>query len=54
MNASFQLGLLEDWDAAKKSRDRTRMVDLLRKVDLADQADVIADTILSNPQRYGL
>ncbi len=31
----FSAGLLEDWDAAKKS-------------------DKIADTILSNPQRYGL
>ena len=50
----FSAGLLEDWDAAKKTRDRTRMIDLLSKVDLADQADVIADTILSNPQRYGL
>jgi hypothetical protein len=50
----FSAGLLEDWDAAKKTRDRTRMIDLLSKVDLADQADVIADTILSNPQRYVL
>ncbi len=50
----FSAGLLEDWGAAKKSRDRTRMVELLSKVDLADQADKIADTILSNPQRYGL
>jgi hypothetical protein len=49
----FSAGLLADWDAAAQARNRKRMVDLLSKVDLADQADQIADSILANPRRYG-
>lgn len=47
-------GLMPDWDEAARSRDRTRMIEILSKVDLANQADQIADTLLANPKRYGL
>ncbi len=49
----FSAGLIADWDVAAHSRNRKRMVELLTKVDLEDEADQIVDTILSNPQRYG-
>jgi hypothetical protein len=50
----FEAGLLSEWDGAKRSRNRERMIELLGKVDLGDQAEWIADTILSNPRKYGL
>jgi hypothetical protein len=46
-------GLMPDWDIAARSRDRTRMIEILSKVDLTNQADQIADTVLANPKRYG-
>lgn len=49
----FDAGLLSEWTAAARSRDRERMIDLLGKVDLADQAESITDTVLSNPGKYG-
>jgi hypothetical protein len=48
-----EAGLLPEWDAAARSRNRERMIDLLGKVDLANQAEWIADTILSKPGKYG-
>lgn len=44
----FSAGLLMDWDTAVQSRNRKRMVELLSKVDLADQADHAAG---HNPSR---
>ena len=49
----FEAGLLSDWDAAARSRHRERMIELLSRVDLGDQAEWIADTVLSNPEKYG-
>lgn len=49
----FSAGIMADWDLAAKSRDRKCMIELLSSVGLADQAEQIADTILSNPKRYG-
>ena len=49
----FEAGLMPEWDAAARSRNRERMIELLGKVDLGDQAEWIADTILSNPAKYG-
>ena len=46
-------GLLDDFDAAARSRDRAQMIELLSRVDLGSQAEWIADTILANPERYG-
>jgi hypothetical protein len=45
----FDAGLLSEWNAAARSHNRDRMIELLGKVDLEDQAEWIADTILSNP-----
>jgi len=49
----FDAGLLLEWSAAARSRNRERMIELLGKVDLADQAEWIVDTTLSNPAKYG-
>lgn len=49
----FTAGLLDEWDAAARSRNRERMIDVLKRVALGDQAAAIADTVLSNPKRYG-
>jgi hypothetical protein len=46
-------GLLDDFDAAAKRRDRAAMIELFDRVDLAGQAPAIADAILADPARYG-
>jgi len=46
-------GLMPEWDAAAKARDRSRMVEILGKVGLSSQAEHIADAVLANPRRYG-
>lgn len=45
--------LLAEWDAAVRASNRERMLDLLGKVGLEDQAEWITDTILSNSHNYG-
>jgi hypothetical protein len=42
----FDAGLMPQWDEALHARDRSRMVDLLSKVELDDQAACIADSAL--------
>ena len=49
----FEAGLLSDWKVAASSRNRDRMIELLGKVDLGEQAEWIADTVLANPGKYG-
>ena len=49
----FVAGLLSEWTAAARSRNRERMIELLGKVDLGDQAESITETTLSNPGKYG-
>jgi hypothetical protein len=49
----FDAGLLSEWNVAACSRNRERMIELLGKVNLADQAESITDTVLANPQKYG-
>jgi hypothetical protein len=49
----FEAGLMETFDQAARMRDRDRMIEVLGKVELADQADKIADGILADPKRYG-
>lgn len=44
---------METFDQAARMRDRDRMIEVLGKVELADQADKIADGILADPKRYG-
>lgn len=50
----LEAGLLSEWNDAARSRNRERMIELLCKVDLGDQAGQIADMVLSNPAKYGL
>ena len=46
----FERGLVAEWDAAFSSRDREAMIKILGQVELADQADWIADSKLGrNP-----
>ena len=49
----FSAGVMADWDSAAISRNRKCMIELLGRVGLAEHAEKIADTILSNPERYG-
>ena len=49
----FDVGLLPEWQSAARSRNRERMIELLGKVDLGDQAEWITNTVLSNPGKYG-
>lgn len=44
-------GLITEWDSATDSRDRQRMIDVLKKVDLGNQAEQIADRALARPKR---
>ena len=50
----FAAGLLDGFDAAARKRDRAKLVDLLKRVDLSQSdAEFSADTVLSNPSMYG-
>jgi len=49
----FEAGLLSEWKAAARSHNRKRMIELLGKVDLEQQAESITETVLSNPGKYG-
>jgi hypothetical protein len=46
-------GLLDQFDAAARSRDRGRLIALLVAVELADEAPGIVDGVLANPAKYG-
>jgi len=50
----FEAGALEESDRAATARNRGRMIELLAQVELSDQAEHIADTILADPRRYGI
>ena len=50
----FTGGLLDEWDAAAKSRDRNSMIEILKRVEFThDEAASIADRVLANPEKYG-
>ena len=49
----FTAGLLAAWDAAVRSRNRDRMIELLNEVELSNQAASISDAVLANPKFYG-
>lgn len=50
----FVAGLVEQFDAAIKSRDRRRAVDLLRQVAMSEsEAGATTDTVLAKPTEYG-
>jgi hypothetical protein len=46
-------GRLAEWDRAVYAADRTKMIEILIGLDLGNQAESIADQILSNPEFYG-
>jgi hypothetical protein len=50
----YAANLIEEWDEAARNRDRAKMIELLSRVDLASQAESIADTVLADPSKYGL
>lgn len=51
----FSAGILDQFDAAARRRDRLAMLSLLRRVSLTErQAAETADTILADPSFYGL
>jgi hypothetical protein len=50
----FVAGLLDEWDFTINLRDRQRAIDTLGQVDMdEDAAAYTADTVLSNPSKYG-
>lgn len=48
----FEMGLIEEWDAAVLARDRGKMLEIMRRVEV-DQPEYTVDTILANPAMYG-
>jgi hypothetical protein len=49
----FAANLLPEFNVAARKQDRAKMIELLSRVDLASQAEWIADTVLANPSKYG-
>ena len=50
----FDAELMHDFDEAAKLRNKTRMVEILQKVDLTDaQANETSEAIIKNPSKYG-
>jgi hypothetical protein len=46
-------GLIDRFDEAARKRDRAGIIEVLASVELADQAEHIADALLANPGKYG-
>jgi hypothetical protein len=50
----YTLGLLDQFDAAARRRDRQLMIELLTKAGLSDADSVgCADAVLKSPGKYG-
>lgn len=50
----YAAGLLDVFDEAVRSGDRSKIVDYLQRVDIGPaEAESTADQILSDPTRYG-
>ncbi|HKU47963.1 MAG TPA: hypothetical protein VJQ58_13835 [Burkholderiales bacterium] len=50
----FEAGLMEDFEAAVRARDRERVISVLTRVELSpEDAAFTVDTIFGSPQRYG-
>ena len=47
-----EAGLLDEFDEAARRRDRDKMIELLRRVDV-QSPEWSVDAILANPERYG-
>ena len=51
----FAVGLLGAFDTAVRDRQKSKMVEILLRVQLSpDQADETASAILNDPAKYGL
>lgn len=48
----FAAGLLARWDAAVRTSNGEEMIAILASVELSDQAQDIADAVLTNPSKY--
>ncbi len=50
----FAAGLLDQFDAAARRRDRAQLVELLKLVQLNQtEAEASADALLEKPEKYG-
>jgi hypothetical protein len=50
----FVAGLLEEWDAAMNTADRSRAIEILTRADMSeDGAASTVDAVLANPAKYG-
>ncbi len=47
-----ETGLMDQWDAAVRARDRVAMLDLMRKVEV-EPPEPTVDAILADPAFYG-
>jgi len=48
----FHVGLLDQWDAAVRQRDRDAMIELLQQAEVPEP-HLTVDTVLANPKMYG-
>jgi hypothetical protein len=48
----FAADLLYAFENAWRARNRPQMIEILRQVELAEQAERIVDTMLGNPEAY--
>ena len=46
----FETGLIDEWDAAV--RDRDKMLEIMRKVEV-EPPEFAVDTVLADPAKYG-
>lgn len=50
----FEAGLMDDFEAAIRARDRARVISVLTRVELSpEDAAFTVDTIFGNPKQYG-
>ena len=48
----FETGLIDEWDAAVRDRDRDKMLEIMRKVEV-EPPEFAVDTVLADPAKYG-
>lgn len=48
----FHLGVMNEWDAAVRRRDRDVMISLLEMAEVSEPRFTV-DTVLSDPAKYG-
>ncbi|MBV8564156.1 MAG: hypothetical protein JO366_17560 [Methylobacteriaceae bacterium] len=45
-------GVMDQWDAAARARDRESMLKVLKQVEIAEPAPIV-DAVLADPRKYG-